>query len=206
MIPERLVLATANPGKIAELRALVGEWGPVETQGLDTLGGVVLPPEGEASYAENAVAKARAVTLASGLPALGDDSGLEVDALGGGPGVRSARLAATDGERIAALLARLANARDRRGRFRCVVALAWPDGRVETAEGTCAGVIVEAPVGRGGFGYDPIFLADELGHTFAEASAAEKARVSHRARAVRALGRHLASGVPAALRHPRGTC
>ena len=206
MIPERLVLATANPGKIAELRALVGEWGPVETQGLDTLGGVVLPPESEVSYAENAVAKARAVTLASGLPALGDDSGLEVDALGGGPGVRSARLAATDGERIAALLARLANARDRRGRFRCVVALAWPDGRVETAEGTCAGVIVEAPVGRGGFGYDPIFLADELGHTFAQATAAEKARVSHRARAVRALGRRLASGGRAALRHPRGTC
>ena len=206
MIPERLVLATANPGKIAELRALVGEWGPVETQGLDTLGGVVLPPEGEASYAENAVAKARAVTLASGLPALGDDSGLEVDALGGGPGVRSARLAATDGERIATLLARLANTRDRRARFRCAVALAWPDGRVETAEGTCAGAIVEAPVGRGGFGYDPIFLADELGHTFAQVTAAEKARVSHRARAVRALGRHLASGGSAALRHPRGTC
>ena len=110
MIPDRLVLATANPGKIAELRALVGEWGPVETQGLDTLGGVVLPPEGEASYAENAVAKARAVTLASGLPALGDDSGLEVDALGGAPGVLSARLAVTDAERIATLLTRLANA------------------------------------------------------------------------------------------------
>jgi XTP/dITP diphosphohydrolase len=206
MIPDRLVLATANPGKIAELRALVGEWGSVETQGIDTLGGMVLPPEGEASYAENAIAKARAVALASGLPALGDDSGLEVDALGGAPGVLSARLAATDPERIATLLARLANASDRRAHFRCVVAIAWPDGRVETAEGTCAGLIVEAPVGRGGFGYDPIFLADELGHTFAEATASEKARVSHRARAVRALGRHLASGGPAALRHPRGTC
>ena len=206
MTPDRLVLATANPGKIAELRALVEEWGSVETQGLDTLGGVVLPPEGEASYAENAVAKARAVALASGLPALGDDSGLEVDALGGAPGALSARLAATDAERIATLLARLANTSDRRARFRCVVAIAWPDGRVETAEGTCAGLIVEAPVGRGGFGYDPIFLADELGHTFAEVTAAEKARVSHRARAVRALGRRLASGGPAALRHPRGTC
>jgi XTP/dITP diphosphohydrolase len=206
MIPGRLVLATANPGKIAELRALVGEWGHVEMQGLDTLGGVVLPREGEASYAENAIAKALAVALASGLPALGDDSGLEVDALDGGPGVLSARLAASDGERIATLLARLANAGDRRARFRCVVALAWPDGRVETAEGTCAGVIVEAPVGRGGFGYDPVFLANELGHTFAEATAAEKARVSHRARAVRALGRHLASRGSAALRHPRGTC
>jgi XTP/dITP diphosphohydrolase len=205
MIPDRLVLATANPGKIAELAALVEEWGPVETQGLDTLAGVVLPPEGETSYAENAVAKARAVALASGLPALADDSGLEVDALGGAPGVLSARLAATDGERIATLLARLANASDRRARFRCVVALAWPDGRVETAEGACAGVIAESPVGRGGFGYDPIFLADELGHTFAEATAAEKARVSHRARAVRALGRHLAF-IPPALRHPRGTC
>jgi XTP/dITP diphosphohydrolase len=206
MIPDRLILATANPGKIAELGALLAEWGPVGTQGLDTLPGVVLPLEGDASYAENAIAKARAVALASGLPALGDDSGLEVVALGGAPGVLSARLATTDGERIATLLARLANASDRRARFRCVVALAWPDGRVETAEGACAGVIVEAPVGRGGFGYDPIFLADELGHTFAEATAAEKARVSHRARAVRELGRHLASGGSAALRHPRGTC
>jgi XTP/dITP diphosphohydrolase len=206
MIPDRLILATANPGKIAELGALVAEWGPVGTQGLDTLPAVVLPPEGEASYAENAIAKARAVALASGLPALGDDSGLEVDALGGAPGVLSARLATTDGERIATLLARLANASDRRACFRCVVALAWPDGRVETAEGACAGAIVEVPVGRGGFGYDPIFLADELGHTFAEATAAEKARVSHRARAVRALGRDLASGGSAALRHPRGTC
>src|SRR5262249_47538667 len=119
MIPDRLVLATANPGKIAELPALGGGWGPVETPGLDTLAGVVLPPEGETSYEENAVAKARAVAVASGLPALGDDSGLEVDALGGGPGVLSARLAATDGERIAALLARLTSARDRRARFRC---------------------------------------------------------------------------------------
>ncbi len=205
MIPPRLVLASANPGKIAELGALVREWGEIETRDLSA-GGVALPPEGETSYVENAVAKSRAVALATGLPALGDDSGLEVDALRGAPGVLSARLAGSDSQRIAALLTRLAGTTDRRARFRCVVALAWPDGRVVTAEGTCDGTIAERPAGGGGFGYDPIFVADELGCTFAAASAEEKARISHRARAVRALGEHLASMSSPALRRPGSTC
>jgi XTP/dITP diphosphohydrolase len=206
VIPGRIVLATANPGKLAELGALMREWGAIETLGLDAVEGVVLPPEGESSYAENAVAKARAVAVATGLPALGDDSGLEVDVLGGAPGIRSARLAPSDAERIAMLLARLAGVSDRRARFRCVVALAWPDGRLETAEGTCAGVIAEEPDGSGGFGYDPIFVPDDLGRTFAAATAVEKARISHRARAVRALGERLASATSSALRRPGGTC
>jgi XTP/dITP diphosphohydrolase len=205
VIPRRLVLASANPGKIAELGALVREWGAVETKDLSG-GDVVLPPEGDTSYLDNAAAKARAAALATGLPALGDDSGLEVGALGGAPGVCSARLAGSDAERIAMLLTRLAGTADRRARFRCVVALAWPDGRTVTAEGTCDGAIAERADGSGGFGYDPIFVADELGCTFAAASADEKARVSHRARAVRALGARLASMSSPALRRPGGTC
>jgi XTP/dITP diphosphohydrolase len=192
MIPPRLVLATENPGKVSELRALVHEWGAVEV--VPAPAGIRYPPEGEESYAANVIAKARAAAVASGLPALADDSGLEVDALDGAPGVRSARLAPSDAARISRLLDALADVPDgRRGAcFRCVVALAWPDGRIATAEGTCAGRIARAPAGRGGFGYDPVFVADELGQTFAEAPPAAKARIGHRARAVRALGRRLA--------------
>ena len=196
MIPARLVLATANPGKVSELGALVREWGPVEVTTLAAFPTVRLRPEGAGSYEENARAKAAAVAGAAGLPALADDSGLEVEALDGGPGVVSARYGGpglSDEERIARLLAALAAApgRGRRARFRCVVALAWPDGRVATAEGQCAGTIAPAARGVGGFGYDPVFVADDLCCTFAEAPAAAKDRVSHRARAVRALGERL---------------
>jgi len=196
MIPPRLVLATANPGKVAELRVLVAEWGGVEALQLAAFPGVVLPEEHGATYAENAVAKAIAVAAACQLPALGDDSGLEVAALGGAPGVHSARYAgpaADDGARIAKLLGALRARPDaeRGARFRCVVALAWPDGRVATAEGECAGAIASAPSGTGGFGYDPVFVADELGETLAAATPADKGRISHRARAVRALGARL---------------
>jgi XTP/dITP diphosphohydrolase len=194
VIPSRLVLATANPGKTRELRALVGEWGPIDVRSLADFPGVRLPEEDGATYADNAVLKARAVATASGLPALADDSGLEVEALSGAPGVRSARFAPSDAERIARLLEVLRGARDRRARFRCVVALAWPDGRLEQAEGVCTGRISERTDGAGGFGYDPLFVADELGRTFAAATAEEKARVSHRARAVRALGERLGAG------------
>ena len=193
MIPPRLVLATANAGKVAELHALAREWEPVEVIPLAAFPGVACPEEGAESYESNAIAKARAVAAATALPALADDSGLEVEALGGAPGVRSARWAATDAERIARLLAALAHlpAAARGARFVCAVALAWPDGRVVTAEGACPGRIAEAPAGRGGFGYDPVFVADELGRTFAEASPGDKARVGHRARAMRALGARL---------------
>lgn len=191
MIPSRLMLATANPGKVAELAALVTEWGAVDVGSLADLPGVVLPEEDGATYAENAALKARAVAAAAGLPALADDSGLEVAALDGAPGVRSARFAPSDAERVARLLSALRGRSDRRARFRCVVVLAWPDGREERAEGVVDGRIAEAPAGSGGFGYDPVFVADELGCTFAAASPSDKARVSHRARAVRALGARL---------------
>ena len=198
MIPERLVLATANPGKVRELGELVTRWGPVAVVALDTFPGVRCPEETGDTYEENAIAKATAIAAATGLPALGDDSGLEVDALGGAPGVRSARWAgesATDADRIAKLLAALRDvpAAGRGARFRCVVALAWPDGRVETAAGECAGAIAAAPRGAGGFGYDPVFIAAELGRTFGEAAADDKRRLSHRARALEALGRRLAT-------------
>ena len=198
MIPSRLVLATANPGKMRELHALVGAWGAIEVRSLAEFPDVRLPEETGLTYAENAQLKARAAAAATNLPALADDSGLEVDALAGAPGVRSARYAPSDAERIARLLAALERIEDRRARFRCVVVLAWPDGRTESAEGVCAGRIAERPDGAAGFGFDPIFVSDELGHTFAAATAGEKGRVSHRARAVRALGARLAanSGAP----------
>jgi XTP/dITP diphosphohydrolase len=211
MIPSRLVLASGNPGKVEELRSLVREWGPLEVLSLADFPALALPEEGGATYVENAIAKAVAVAAATGEAALGDDSGLEVDGLGGGPGIRSARYAgssATDRERVAKLLGALATVpgEGRRARFRCVVALARPDGRVETAEGECGGCIALAPAGRGGFGYDPVFVADELGRTFAEATTEEKRRLSHRARAVRALGARLGGAERATLRQPAGPC
>lgn len=196
MIPARLVLATANRGKLAELRALVRAWGKVDVLGLDRFRSVRLPVETGAAYLENAVSKARGVAAATGLPALADDSGLEVTALGGEPGVRSARWAgpdATDAERVAKLLGALAGVPEsqRRARFRCVVALAWEDGALETAEGVCAGRIAFLPEGREGFGYDPVFIADDLGISLGLATPQEKDRVSHRAQAVRRLGARL---------------
>jgi XTP/dITP diphosphohydrolase len=196
MIPERLVLATGNPGKADELRTLVAEWGRVDAVDLRAFPGVGLPEETAPSYAGNAIAKARTVARATGLPALADDSGLEVDALGGEPGVRSARWAgpdATDAERIAKLLGALAGVPEaqRAARFRCVVALAWPDGSLETAEGQCDGRIAGAPEGRGGFGFDPVFVADDIGRSLGRATPVEKHRISHRARAMRLLGDRL---------------
>ena len=196
MIPPRLVLATGNSGKVDELRTLLAEWGQVEALDLRAFPGLALPDEAEPSYEGNARLKARAVAASAGLPALADDSGLEVDALGGEPGVRSARWAgpgATDAERIAKLLGALAGVPGpaRGARFVCVVALAWPDGRTEAAEGTCGGRIAPAPDGRAGFGFDPVFVADDLGRSLGRATSEEKHRISHRARAMRLLGARL---------------
>jgi XTP/dITP diphosphohydrolase len=192
MIPRRLVLATANPGKTTELAELLREWGTIDVLDLACFPGLSCPEERGTTYAQNAVAKASAVAAATGLPALADDSGLEVDALDGAPGVYSARYAGP-GERVAKLLAEVAHvpAHRRSARFRCVVAIAWPGAGVETAEGECRGRLAIAPSGSGGFGYDPVFVSDDLGKTFGDATAAEKQRVSHRARAVRALGERL---------------
>ena len=191
----KLLFATRNRGKLRELGQIIAEQGlGLELCGLDEFPAAPEIAEDGASFVENAALKARGVMRATGLPTLADDSGLEVDALGGAPGVRSARYAgdgATDAERIALLLRNLREvpAGQRSARFRCAVAFVDPaePERVEAREGQCEGRILEAPCGSGGFGYDPVFLSDELGQTFAEADAEAKNRVSHRGRALRAM-------------------
>jgi XTP/dITP diphosphohydrolase len=186
----RLVLATRNAGKVREIRAVYAGLN-AELVSLDAWPEVGdLPEEGE-TYAANAAAKARAAASATGLPALADDSGVEIDALGGGPGVRSRRLlgdAASDDDRNAYVLTRLAGVppAQRTARYRAVVAIATPDGCVETFEGVCEGAIAAAPRGTGGFGYDPIFEIEGDGRTMAEVPPVTKNTISHRARALRA--------------------
>jgi XTP/dITP diphosphohydrolase len=184
----RLVLATANRAKGRELVALLAGL-PYRIQDLSEFPGLVLPPEGETSYADNALGKARAVTAATGLVALADDSGIEVDAFEGRPGVLSARYGGeslTDPERNALMLRELAGVPPARrtARYRAVVALTAPDGREATTEGTAEGILLDAPRGTGGFGYDPIFYYPPLGATFAEITAEAKHAVSHRGRAM----------------------
>jgi XTP/dITP diphosphohydrolase len=184
-----LVLATRNPGKIAELGALLGAL-PLEVRSLRDFPQVAELPEESDTYVGNAVSKAVAAARATGYPALADDSGLEVDALGGAPGVHSARFlgpTATDVQRNAEILARLRDVPPERrtARFRAVVAVATLDGTVRAFEGVVEGRIAEAPAGAGGFGYDPIFLVPEYGRTMAELPPGVKNRISHRARAVR---------------------
>jgi XTP/dITP diphosphohydrolase len=182
----RLVLATRNPHKLREFARLIGPHELVELPA-----GVELPPELGATFAENALAKARAAMAGTGEPAIADDSGIEAEALGGRPGVRSARFAgedATDAENLARLL-RDAPAGSR---LDYVCALAYVDpasGTVRVFEGRCSGRLAARPAGTGGFGYDPAFLPDEesSGRTMAQLSDAEKDAISHRGRAVRAL-------------------
>lgn len=188
--PPRLVLATRNPGKVREIAAIYADLAAHLT-GLEDWPALGDLPEAGDTYADNAVSKALAVARATGCPALADDSGVEVDALGGAPGVRSARLlgeAASDDERNAYVLARLAglSAPRRTARYRAVVALATPDGRVQTFEGVCEGAIAERARGGGGFGYDPIFEIAGDGRTMAEVPREVKNQISHRARALRA--------------------
>lgn len=194
--PVTIVLATSNEGKASELRALLADLPVQLVTTAEVLGERLTLPEDGDTFEANAVQKAKAICAATRMIALADDSGLEVDALGGRPGVRSARFAhdrATDAENNAALLRALEEAErdDERGaRFRCVLALAspWLGEQVKTSEGRVEGVIARDPRGSGGFGYDPLFLATEAGgRAMAELSEAEKNCISHRARAVRAL-------------------
>ncbi len=183
-----LVIATRNPGKFREIAALLHSPG-VLLLPLDRVGPIEVPPESGESFQENARLKAVAVAQASGQLALADDSGLEVDALGGQPGVRSARLGgpqASDADRNKLLLERLQGVptEQRTARFRCAVAIAEPQGLTRLAEGRCEGRITLAPRGTRGFGYDPIFEIPSLGKTFAELEPEVKNRLSHRARAV----------------------
>lgn len=186
----RLVIATLNPAKARELASLLGDL-PFDVVSLATIPGAALPPEGDDSYRANALAKARAAARLSRSFALVDDSGLEVDALDGRPGVRSARYAGSglsDSERSAALLSELRGVPPERrtARFRCVTALVSPDGSEEVVEGVVEGLITDVARGTGGFGYDPLFFYPPLGRTFAELDPAVKNGVSHRARALAA--------------------
>jgi XTP/dITP diphosphohydrolase len=178
----RLVIATGNTGKLREYRELLAGAG-AELVAFDS----EVDEVGE-SYAENARLKAETAAARSGLAALGDDSGVEVEALGGFPGIRSARLGPTQEERTAELLKRLeGKRRPWNARFVCVLALADPSHATQFFEGECRGEIVPEWRGAAGFGYDPVFLVPGTGKTFGEMPPEEKRLYSHRARAVRAL-------------------
>jgi len=212
-----LVVATTNRGKLSELVSLLGGL-PVEVRGLhDVLSDPPQVLEDGATLAANAIKKARTAARSTNMLALADDSGLEVDALDGLPGVRSARFAsehATDAENIAALLQAIERSNKPpplSARFRCVLAVVDPrsPGRAPwTVEGVCEGTIITTPRGRLGFGYDPIFVVGGKDHTMAELTAAEKNAVSHRAQAMARLrpllARALAEG-GVGLRQGRGT-
>lgn len=197
MIYREVVLATGNPGKLLEVRAILGDL-PISLRAASAFPEILLPEEGE-DYEVNAVAKARAAARAAGRIALGDDSGLEVDALGGAPGALSARYGGpglSDAQRNEKLLLAIAGtpAGERGARFVCVAALATPQGDTVVARGECRGLLLEAPRGDAGFGYDPIFepAGEDLATggrrlSMAELPPGEKNRISHRARAFRAL-------------------
>jgi len=193
--PPEIAIATRNRHKVGEIREICSDW-PVRWVTDDARWPEV--EETGATYLDNALLKARAIALASGVPALADDSGIEVDVLHGGPGPRSARFAgegATDAANLRLLIEVLTEADPelRTGRYRCVAALAYPDGRASWAEGVCEGRLLTLPRGAGGFGYDPAFVPAEedldagSGRTMAELSAAEKHAISHRGRAFRRL-------------------
>jgi XTP/dITP diphosphohydrolase len=183
----RLVLATRNAHKLRELSALMD---PIELDPLPD--DVRLPPESGTTFADNALRKARAAVAATGRPAVADDSGIEASALGGAPGVWSARYAgdgASDEENLAKLLREVPEDGDRRVAYVCALAYVEPGGREELVHGRCEGVLAGEPRGSGGFGYDPAFVPDDYsdGRTMAELTPEEKDAVSHRGRAARAL-------------------
>lgn len=186
--PPRLVVATRNAGKLAEFAALLGDLG-IQLLSLREFPDAPVVTEEFSSYVENASAKAHAIADYTGVAALADDSGLEVDALSGAPGVRSARFAgepSDDRRNVEKLLRELDGVPDARrtARFRCVIVVALPgSARTLVVEDVVNGVIAVAPRGECGFGYDPVFVVPQIGRTFAELPASEKHRLSHRGRA-----------------------
>lgn len=196
-----LLLGTRNVGKLREIEIILGEI-PWRIRSLREFEAVAVAPEDAETYAGNAILKARFYARATGLCALADDSGLEVAALGGAPGVYSARYAgenASDDDRRKLLLSNLASVAltDRQARFVCAVAIATPDGSVlNVSEGVCNGTISFAPRGANGFGYDPLFVPDGFAETFAELSDAVKNHLSHRGRALLKTREFLISAAP----------
>ncbi len=183
----RFVLATHNPGKLREMGEILKDFG-IEVVSPRDLGITVDVEETGTTFAENAMLKAKAICQATGLPAIADDSGLCVDALNGAPGVYSARYGGEgldDRGRYMLLLSSLRGAPTRAAHFACAVACAFPNGDTLTAEGRCDGSIAYAPLGDGGFGYDPVFLLPGTGKTFGQLTQEEKSAVSHRGRALK---------------------
>ena len=189
----RFVLATHNPGKLREMGEILKDFG-IEVVSPRDLGITVDVEETGTTFAENAMLKAKAICQAAGLPAIADDSGLCVDALNGAPGVYSARYGGEgldDKGRYLLLLSSLRGAPTRAAHFACAVACAFPNGDTLTAEGRCDGSIAYAPLGDGGFGYDPVFLLPGTGKTFGQLTQEEKSAVSHRGRALREFSEKL---------------
>ena len=191
--PPQIAIATHNEHKLRELGRICADW-PVAWLTVNDHDAAAFPDVEEtgATYLDNAVLKARAVAAAAGVPALADDSGIEVDALGGRPGPRSARFAgerATDEANLRLLTSSLKGipSAGRTARYRCVAVLATPGGDTIHAEGTCEGTLVAKRRGERGFGYDPIFVPEGWEETMAELTDAQKDRISHRGRAFRAL-------------------
>jgi XTP/dITP diphosphohydrolase len=191
--PPRIAIATRNAHKLRELARICGDW-PTEWVTVLNHDPAAFPEVDETgdTYLDNSLLKARAVAAALDIPALADDSGIEVDALGGKPGVRSARYAGlgASAERNLQELIRAVRGvptAGRTARYRCVAAFALPDGTEQHAEGTCEGTLTKDPRGDGGFGYDPIFVPAGWEMTMAELSDEDKDRISHRGRAFRAL-------------------
>jgi XTP/dITP diphosphohydrolase len=181
----RILLASNNPGKLDELLSLLAGIPTLELVSPDQIGLSITVEENGTTYKENAVLKAKAFAAASGLPSLADDSGLEVAALDGAPGLHSARTAPTAKARRALLLRQLADKpRPWTAAFRSTVALVLPNGDLHLAEGECRGEISPIERGTGGFGYDPIFIVEGMDRTMAELSMEEKNLLSHRARAI----------------------
>lgn len=191
----KLIVATKNKGKLAEIQAILSGH---TVLGQDDAGLDVEVEETGSSFAENALLKARAIAALTDGAVLADDSGLEVDALGGAPGIYTARYAgegASDAERMQKLLSELDGVPDnkRTARFVCVMALVLPNGTANTFEGVCSGQIAHAPRGENGFGYDPIFLLPDRGKTLAELPSEEKNTISHRFRALEQVAAFLQS-------------
>ena len=188
---QKVVLATGNAGKVRELASLLEDFG------LDIVAqtelGVESAEETGLTFIENAILKARHAAQITGLPAIADDSGLAVDALGGAPGIYSARYGGLDSdpERCRLLLGNMRGATNRAAHFHTAIVCAFPNGDTLTAEGDCHGTIAFAPMGDGGFGYDPIFFVPSLRKTFAQLTAEEKNAISHRGIALRAFAEEL---------------